>query len=350
MKRISYSGEIVSVGIDVHRDHYTVCSILKRVIIQKVTMPSDPKKLILYLRSRFEGAEVRTAYEAGFSGFVLHRALESAGISNIVVHAGSIEVASRDRVKTDSRDSHKLADLLECGRLRGIRIPSIEEEQKRLMHRTREQLMKERCRFVNRIKMKLYQFGLESPGRLSLRKLDELLFIPNLSFEVSYSLRKYISHWKSLNNDIHEIDNIMLKRGKSDNLFKIYSSIPGYGPLTATMLSTELGDMSQFSNERALFSYLGLTPTERSSGDKEIKGHISRQGSPRLRGILVEAAWAAMRTDDYWKNEYQKRTYRMGSKRAIVSIARRLIGVARTLARTNSFYKPQVIIEEKVAA
>ena len=89
---------------------------------------------------------------------MLHRILESAGIKNLVVHAGSIEVASRDRVKTDRRDSHKLADLLSCGRLRGIRVPSVEQEEARLLHRTREQLIRERTIFLNRIKMRLYQF------------------------------------------------------------------------------------------------------------------------------------------------------------------------------------------------
>ncbi len=97
--------------------------------------------------------------------------------------------------------------------------------------------------------------------------------------------------------------------------------------------------MSQFPNERTLFSFLGLTPTERSSGDKEIKGHISRQGNPRLRRLLVEAAWGAMKFDPYWRKEYQKKSFKLGGKRAIVAIARRLIGVARTLAKTNSVYK-----------
>lgn len=67
--------------------------------------------------------------------------------------------------------------------------------------------------------------------------------------------------------------------------------------------------MSQFPNERNVFCYLGLTPTEKSSGDKEVTGHISRQGSSRIRGVLVEAAWVAIKLDDYRKQEYQKRLY-----------------------------------------
>ena len=170
--------------------------------------------------------------------------------------------------------------------------------------------------------------------------------LPNLSFEIRYCLTKYIAHWKSLNSDIKEIDNLMQKRGRSDELYKIYNTIPGYGPLTSTMVSLDLGDMSQFRNEDSLSSYIGFTPTEHSSGNKEMKGHISRQGSARLRGILVEAAWAAVRTDEYWKREYHKRAYRIGGKKAIICIARRLIGVARALAKTRATYQRREVLKE----
>ena len=81
----------------------------------------------------FPGALIETAYEAGFSGFVLHRILEKAGINNIVVNPGSIEVAVHNRVKTDKTDAVKIATLLEAGRLKGIRVPTPQQEQQRLL-------------------------------------------------------------------------------------------------------------------------------------------------------------------------------------------------------------------------
>ena len=120
---------------------------------------------------------------------------------------------------------------------------------------------------------------------------------------------------------------------------KIYRSIPGYGFQTVRVVSTELGDMKQFSNERTLFSFIGLTPSERSSGETERKGHISRQGSARLRCVLVEAAWSAVRCDEYWRLQYQRLAIRLGGKRAIVAVARRLIGLARALMRNNDLYQ-----------
>ena len=96
---------------------------------------------------------------AGDSGFWLRRtpldgALEAAGIKCLVVHAASIEVSSRDRVKTDKRDSLKIAQQLAAGRLRSIRVPSIEQEQRRLLTRTREQSMRKKRRVMVQIRMR----------------------------------------------------------------------------------------------------------------------------------------------------------------------------------------------------
>lgn len=350
MERISYKEDKVSIGIDVHKKHYTISCLVKGRVVNKATLPPSPKKLVDYINSRFEGAEIKTVYEAGFSGFNLHRVLESAGINNIVVNASSIEVASRDRVKTDRRDSLKMAGLLECGRLRGIRVPAKEEEVGRLLHRTRGQLIQDRVRTVNRIKMRLYQFGIELPKTINETSLNNLLKLPDLEAEIKFSLKKYILFWELLDKEIREIDKAQKKLAESDKLFATYSSIPGYGLQTARMISTELGNMSQFTSERSLFSFIGLTPTERSSGEAVHKGHISRQGSSRLRCVLIEAAWTAVRTDVYWKYQYHKRVLKIGGKRAIVAIARRLLGVARALVRKGELYQVLSILEEKKEA
>jgi transposase len=97
--------------------------------------------------------------------------------------------------------------------------------------------------------------------------------------------------------------------------------------------------MSQFPNERALFSFVGLTPREFSSGDKRRLGHISRQGSGRIRGLLVEAAWFAVRFDTGLRQDFFRITHRAGKKRAIVAIARKLIGKVRASFRTQLPYQ-----------
>ena len=115
--------------------------------------------LVEQLLKYFDGATIYSAYEAGFSGFVLHRELEAHGIQNIVVNAAGIEVAVNNRVKTDKRDALKLSSLLEAKRLIGIRIPSEDEEAHRLLSRTRKQLVEDCTAIKNKIRMKFHQFG-----------------------------------------------------------------------------------------------------------------------------------------------------------------------------------------------
>ena len=114
--RISYTGERIDVGIDVHKETYTVTCLCQRQMVKTATVPADPARLAESLPRWFPRARIFSAYEAGFSGFVLHRVLTTAGITNIVVNPASVAVAANDTVKTDRRDAKKLARELADGR------------------------------------------------------------------------------------------------------------------------------------------------------------------------------------------------------------------------------------------
>lgn len=103
-----YTGKTIFVGLDVHKKTFAVTAVCDGVVVKRDSLKADPQLLIDYLKKRYGSGEIMTAYESGFCGFHLHRALEAAGIKNIVVHAASIEI-SNDRVKTDKRDSLKIA-------------------------------------------------------------------------------------------------------------------------------------------------------------------------------------------------------------------------------------------------
>ena len=114
--RLSYTGERVYVGIDVHKATYAVVCVCQQRIVKTATVPADPAQFAASVLRWFPGATLASAYEAGFSGFVLHRVLAAAGITNIVVNPASVAVAANDRVKTDRRDAKKLAVDLADGR------------------------------------------------------------------------------------------------------------------------------------------------------------------------------------------------------------------------------------------
>src|SRR5512135_2559646 len=134
---VSHTGKIIFIGIDVHRAFFVLSCLCEGVVVKRCRIPSRAEAVIGFVSKHFPAAVVRTCYEAGYSGFWLHRALEAAGISNLVVHAAHVPLEA-NRIKTDKRDSLRLAQQLADGRLRGIHVPTPEQEQRRVLTRTRE--------------------------------------------------------------------------------------------------------------------------------------------------------------------------------------------------------------------
>lgn len=337
-----FAGKTIFVGIDVHKATYSVAAVCDGEAVFKVgSMPASPERLVETLRSRFPTSRIRSAYEAGFSGFVLHRTLVASGIDNIVVHAAAIEVAANDRVKTDKRDALKIALHLSRGALVGIRVPTIEQELRRQLTRTRVQLVKERTRIGNKIKSRLVLFGyIEASDRraMSPKLLRELRAL-QLPHELALAVSVLADIWDSIQEQIATVDKeIDAQAKKDDKIERIYRSVPGVGRLTARTLANELGDMSDFCNERQICSFVGLTPSEYSSGPNERKGNITRQGSSYIRYLLIEAAWTAIDKDPELQDVYNRIKTRRGGKRAIVAVSRRVIGRIRACLKTSSEY------------
>lgn len=337
-----YTGKTIYLGIDVHKKTYSVTAVLDNQVIKRDTLMANPERLVEYCRKYFPGAKIISAYEAGFSGFCLHRFLKSSGIDNKVVHPASIEVAARDRVKTDRRDSLKIATQLAAGRLKSIYIPSIQREEYRSITRLREVFLRHRNRIGCQLKSLLLQSGNVSyyQDQKCSKGWMESLLEQKETGQIWYSIKQYAKAWLEMHAKIKEIESIMkLQAQKDQDIEKIYRSVPGIGPVAARILANELGDMSQFSNEKKLFSYIGLTPCEYSSGEHKRQGHISRQGRSLLRKILIQVSWMAIKKDDYLALVFENICKRAGAKRAIVAVARRLIGRIRACFRTKQFYK-----------
>ncbi|MCE5293030.1 MAG: IS110 family transposase [Chlamydiales bacterium] len=348
MRKYDYTGKTVFLGMDVHKKTYAVTAICDGVVIKRDTLKANPDTLIAYTQKYFVGAKIKSAYEAGFCGFHLHRTLEAAGIENIIVDAASMEVAAGNRVKTDKKDSLKIATHLYEGRLKGIHIPTPEREDKRAVTRLRDTFVGQRSRVACQIKALLHQHGMiaaDSKQLISVSWIKELkdMILPK---GLKFALDQYMNLWLHLNVKVKEIQEEMASQAEEDKTLEgIYTSVPGIGVTSARVLANELEDTLQFSNERKLFSYMGLTPCEHSSGDHVRQGHITRKGKPILRKILVQAAWKAITLDISLGAIFTRLAARVGKRKAIIGIARRLIGRIRSCFRTGELYR--VITDEK---
>ena len=332
---------IVFVGIDVHVKSYSVAIVKNNEIIKSFRMLASPQKLIDNLRKHYPEDKIKSVYEAGFSGLSLHRNLIEAGIENIVVNPASIEVAANDRCKTDKRDARKLAWKLSINELKGIIIPSIETENRRRLTRTREEIVSKRVRTQNQIKQLIYYHNLlpEIPSITAkfVNTLEEIA--ADLPDDLRISLETLLSEWRFYTLKLVEFRRHFRAQAARDKPKEmIYQSVPGVGPIAARTLSNELGDTLQFKSTKAVYKATGLTPGEYSSGEAVRRGHISRQGSSRLRYILTEVAWRAIGSDPALSLKYNILKSRIGGKKAIIAIARNIIGRIRACFKKNEPY------------
>jgi transposase len=342
--QIDHKGKTVFVGIDVHKKTYAVCAKAEHIYgsVKFSNLPAVPKMLAEKLKKSFPGARIKTAYEAGFSGFALHRVLVEEGIENIVVNPASIEVAANDKTKTDKIDAEKISTHLSYGRLKAIRVPSLQEELDRQYSRTRRQLVEHRTSLGNQIKSKLFQFGHlnhEDDRVMSLKRVEEFEAL-DLPEELAFVVQTLGSLYKTVSSQIKSLEQKMsVQAAANEEVEKVYLSVPGIGPISARILASEVGNLKHFTSQKALYKFTGMTPSEDSSGPNERKGHITRQGHTELRAILVEASWRAIKKDLVLAQIYNRIKATRGGKRAIVAVARVLIGRIRGCFQSGTLYE-----------
>jgi transposase len=238
-------------------------------------------------------APVRVVYEAGPTGYGLARACAGAGISCVVAAPSRLRAAA-DRVKTDRRDAERLARLLRLGEITPVRIPTLEEEAARDLVRAREDARSDLMRARHRLSKLLLRHGLVYDATAWTRAHDAWLRRQRFQggplaivFDECYGrMLDAQSRRDALDQAISEL---AANEPHADVVSRLVC-LRGVSTLTAFALTVELGDWHRFRPE-SLGPFLGLTPSERSSGERRRQGGISKTGNSHVRRLLVEAAW-----------------------------------------------------------
>jgi len=335
----------VCIGLDVHKWSWHVTALAAAVKVFSGAMPAEYAALKSLLE-RFEDCEIVAAYEAGCCGFSLYDALEEDGIRCIVTPPSLMPVEIGNRVKTDKRDSMKLARLLEARLLKAIFVLTEEQRAHRDLVRTRHQLVVHRVAVMAQIKMKLLFYSLRVPGgpraAWSRQYVDALRALPYPYPALRTAIEALLTALEQLKAQIAALNREIMDLARTDmygERVKLLTTVPGIGVLSAMELLTELGDVARFRSNDELASYLGLTPCEFSSGESVRQGHITRCGNARLRRTLVEDCWCLVRTDPAMRKKYERIKRVRGGKRAIVAIARTLVGRIRHILLHGEPYK-----------
>lgn len=338
--KIDFRGQRFFVGIDVHKKNWSVTVKSNGLELKTFSMESSPEILESYLTRKYPGGDYYSVYEAGFSGYWINEELQKRGIKNIVVNPSDIPTTGKEKLgKSDSVDSRKLARELENGTLKGIYIPSRFEQELRTLCRFREAKVRDLTRIKNRIKGYLNFYGIPIPEQSDcyhwsgkfIKYLEEKVGFEYPSGEetLKFCLNELKHTKEQIAKITREIRAITRKYGKEEKIKKMYSTIPGVGYITAITLYAELMDMKRFRRIEELASYVGLVPTMRSSGEKEVVLGLTIRNHRHLRNTIIEAAWVAIREDEAMYLYYCSLLKRMDKKRAIISVARKLLNRIR---------------------
>lgn len=330
------------IGVDVHRRSWTACIIRGREIVFRGTIaPRVEVLLAVFAKHEAQPGQTEVAYEIGGSGFWLRDGLAAAGFEVIVAAPCQIPRAPGRSVKTDPRDSQELAELLQGGLLRSIAIPTEEERAARDLVRTRKSMVEQRTEWIRRVKAKLTFFGVDYGSRYWSLKFRDWFLRQPLPAEVRQSLDHILNLIAVFEQEIATIDQeiVVAVEKRALPLLQLYRTVPAFGPVTQAVLTVELRDLRRFATPDHAVSYVGLCPSEYSSGETVRRGRITRQGNTHARTILIEAAWRLIDKDPVMGKFFRRLAVKKGEKKAIVAVARKLVHVLWTMAQTGETYR-----------
>jgi len=339
--------KIIFLGIDVHNLTWHVTIRTHEQELFSRGIPGNWKSL-RGLLDRYKHAPLQVVYEAGYFGFWLHDQIVEYGAECIVTPPSLLPQEYGNRVKTDRRDSRKLAMLLAKGMLKKVWVPDRQELYHRHVVRRRRQLVGDRIRLQNRIKADLRFYGIEIPkhqGKWSKTFITTLYQVQFGDHWIKESFNRFLEHYEFLSQQIDKQTRLIRDLSETASYKErvwILCSIPGIGLLSAMEILVELQDFTRFKRSDQLAAYVGLTPSQYSSADKIRMGRISKAGKNSLRGVLVEAAWMLIRKDEMMREKFDRISQQAGSKRAIVAIARRLLIRIRRMLLDEKPYIKQI--------
>ncbi|HER19839.1 MAG TPA: IS110 family transposase [Chromatiales bacterium] len=291
--------QCIYVGLDVHLNSITAAVLEDDIQApQVVRLSGDLNQTRRLFRRLARKGPVRSCYEASGAGFVLQRVLANDGFHCDVIAPSLIPRKPGDRRKTDRLDAVNLVRLYKSGHLTPVHIPSREQEALRRLIRLRYEYVRYTTGTKNRISGMLRHHGLVfSEGKTNWTQIHRR-WLARTRDELDGAMRT------ALATELEHLEYLETQRGVLDDEITRYAQSPTYRTdvealcclrgiktLSAMSLLAEIGDVRRFHSSTALMAYFGLVPSERSSGERERRGPITRAGNTHCRRVLVEAAW-----------------------------------------------------------
>lgn len=346
-------GQRIYVGLEDAKKSWKLSVRSNKIVVQRLSIEAEYEKLRNYFRKNFPECKITVMYEAGFRGFELHDKLVSDGWDCVVTPPHTVTQEKCSKQKNDPIDASRLSKNLENGDYKKCHVPVRQVREDRQVSRLYGQLQNDITRTCNRIRRTIEYHGLEryfpsgAWGRKQYQEAEKIVSGLKIGESLRFVLEMFFKELKQLRqfqNEVLRKLRVLAKSEKYNAAVKILLTAPGVGQLTSIRLVLEWGDVRRFKRKEEFASFLGLIPSDFSTGDNEHLGHITKQGNRQVRSWLIECAWVAIRHDPVLLEKFNrvaqdaqgKMKYK---KMAIVAVARKLAMRLRGILINNEPYQ-----------
>ena len=343
-------------GLDVDKRSISVTFVNQQGHIRSLRMPYSVEHLVNHVRKHFPNQKVAFAYEAGPTGYGLYDGLVAQDYPCLIASPSMIPKAPGQRVKTNRLDSVRLAENLRGGLLKSIHVPSPVYRELRHFTQLRDTFVSAMVGMKQRIKSLLLLEGLEFPPApagsqwsfLVKNKLRKLPCSSTVRFKLDQLLDSLEFNEKQVVKTTQQMRRFCQNDPELSRCMEYMMSVSGIGRIVASQLLARIGDWRELKNIRQLGGFLGLVPTEHSTGDRTDRGSITQTGDGRLRSKLIQASWSAIRKDpelrEFFRSVRQTHARHLASRVAIVAVARKLsVRISVVLMKQRPY-----VVREKV--
>ncbi len=330
------------VGIDLHQKTITLCVVnQERQVIQRKTLLCSATETIRDFFAALGAFEA--VVEATASYEWLWQLLEPLAQRLVLAHPQKLRVIAESTRKSDKLDAKTLAEFLALDMIPQAYRPTARQRQHRILVRQRSYVRRRITSVKNKMRRVLSNYNAD---RKDLFRNEGLVYLATVKVSAAdrFVLDQLRALWTFLEEQRRALDQ-ELKRfaeqapSREAETRAVLESIPGVGPVTIDIVLSEVGDVARFRSAKGVAAYAGLAPGQRESAGHRQELGITKAGSRMLRWALVEAAWRLVRQSRRWQTVHLQLSKRRGKKKAIVAVARRLLGVMVALLRSGQAYR-----------
>ena len=329
------------VGVDLHKHTITIAVVdaARKPVTRKRFSNLDSAAIVTFLKSLMP-LELVVEATASYEWFV--QLVEPYAKRVVLAHPGKLRVIAESTRKSDNLDAKVLAEMLASGHIPESYRPTPRQREYRLLVRHRQYIQRKITGAKNRLRRLLSNFNLDRPD-LFTKAGQAALAEMTISASDRFCVDQMVAQWRWLRQQLLATDKQIRTFAEAGSLEeredgRLLMSIPGVGVITSDVILAELAGWRRFSSLKQVSAYAGFVPGQRESAGKRKNLHIEKTGSPLLRWVVVQAAWQLVKRSPRWRAIYERLKGRIGGKKAVIAVSRRLLGVCFSVLKNQKDY------------